>query len=118
MKHSLFAGVLFAAMCLALTSCVTCKQSAQNNIPFSCAVQSETDAIVVYEIHLDGKLVSSGRTMPKEKGMSVHKLASTSGDHVLKVTAPGCEAWQKTITIMDGTEKGQFFLVALKKSEK
>ena len=118
MKCSLFTGVLFVAVCLAITSCVTCKQSAQNNVPFSCVVQSETDAIVAYEIHLDGKLVSCGRTMPKEKGMPMLKLAATPGDHILTVTASGCETWQKTITIMDGTEKGQFFLVALKKSEK
>lgn len=118
MKRSLSIGVLFVAVCLAITSCVTCKQSVQNNVPFNYRVQPETDAIVVCEIHLDGKFVSSYRTMPKEKGESWLKLATTPGDHVLSVTAPGFETWQKTITVIGGTERGPFFLVELKKSEK
>ena len=81
-------------------------------------MQSETDAIVVYEIHLDGKLVSSGRTMPKEKGMPVLKLAANPGGHILTVTAQECETWQKTITVLANTEKGQFFLIELKQSAK
>ena len=118
MKRSLFMGVLFAGMCLAMTSCVTCKQSDQRNVPFHCIVQSATDLVVIYEINFDGKLVSSGRTIPKEKGTQILEFTTPPGDHVLTVTAPGCETWQKTITVMGGIKYGQTFLVELKKSEK
>ncbi len=101
-----------------MKSCVICKQSAQNDAPFNCVVQSETDAIIAYEVHLDDKLVSSGRAMPKEKDMTMLKLAANTGDYTLTVTAPGCETWQKTITVMGNIEKGQFFLVESEKSGK
>lgn len=118
MTRSLFMGVFLAVACLAMTSCTTSKHSAQNNVRFLCAVQSATDEMAIYEIKLDGKLISSGRTIPKEKGTQVLEFTTTPGDHVLTVTAPGCETWQKTINIMDGVRFGQPFLVELKKSEK
>ena len=118
MKRSLFAGVLLVAACLAMTSCTTCKHSVQSNAWFQCAVQSATAEMVTYEITLDGKLISTGRTMPKEKGTQMLEFTATPGDHILTVTAPGCEIWQKTINIMDNARFGQTFLVELKKSEK
>jgi len=74
--------------------------------------------MVAYETTLDGKLISTGRTMPKEKGTQMLEFMATPGDHVLTVTAPGCEIWQKTINILDNARVGQTFLVELKKSEK
>lgn len=118
MKRSLFTGVLLVAACLAMTSCTTCKHSVQSNARFQCTVQSATDEMATYEIKLDGKLISSGRTIPKEKGTQVLEFTTTPGDHTLIVTAPGCATWQKTINIMDGARFGQPFLVELKKPEK
>jgi hypothetical protein len=74
--------------------------------------------MVAYEITLDGKLISTGRTMPKEKGTQMLEFTATPGNHILTVTAPGRETWQKTINIMDNARFGQPFLVELKKSEK
>jgi hypothetical protein len=79
-------------------------------------VQAETE--VSYEFHLDGKFVSSGKTLPPGKGMQMCEMATTPGDHVLMVTAPGYETWQKTVTIMTGTKHGSHFRIDLKKSEK
>ncbi|MBU4496681.1 MAG: hypothetical protein KKG09_01565 [Verrucomicrobia bacterium] len=103
-------------LCLSLTSCVTCKQSELTNIPFGCVVQSEGEA--VFDIHLDGKLVSSGKPLPPGKGMQAFKLIATPGEHVLMATAPGCDTWQKTITLMGGAERSPSFMVELKKSVK
>ena len=118
MKRSLFTGALFTAMCLTITSCVTSRQSDQSKVPFYCIVQSATDLIVIYEIDLDGKLVSSNRTIPKEKATQMIELAATAGDHILTITAPGCETWKKNITVIGGIKYGQTFVVELKKSEK
>jgi len=107
---------LVSVLCLALASCVTCKQSDVPLVPFTCIVQAETE--VSYEFHLDGKFVSSGKTLPPGKGMQMCEMATTPGDHVLMVTAPGYETWQKTVTIMTGTKHGSHFRIDLKKSEK
>ena len=48
-------------------------------------------------------------SMPKEKGTQMLEFTATPGDHVLTVTAPGCETWQKTINIMDNARFGQSF---------
>jgi len=53
--------------------------------------------------------------MPSEKGMQAIKLFAATGDHVLTVTAPGYETWQKTITVMSSTA---CFWVELKKPVK
>ena len=116
MKYSLYMGVLFAVLCSVMTSCVT--WSAQSIIPFHCIVQSATDSVVVYEITLDGKLIASGRTIAKDKGTQILEFTTTTGSHVLTVTAPGCEKWQKTIAVLNVVNYGQTFLVELKKSEK
>ena len=118
MKLVSFMIILASVLCLSLTSCVTCKQSAQGIVPFHCIVQSADDMVVAYEITLDGKLVSSGRTIPKDKGTQILEFTTNLGDHVLTVTAPECEIWKKTITVMGGMKYGQTFLVELKKSEK
>ena len=74
--------------------------------------------MVSYEIQLDGKLIASARTIPKEKATQMHEFAAFPGDHVLTVTAPGSERWEKNITITGSTKYGQTFQVELKKSEK
>ena len=109
---------LVLVLCLSLASCITPRQADQNRVPFFCAVQSATDSIIMYEINLDYNLVSSNRTIPKEKGTQIIELAATAGDHFLTVTAPGCEAWEKHIMVIGGTKYGQTFLVELKKSAK
>lgn len=81
-------------------------------VAFGCVVQA--DAEVRYEIHLDGKLVSSGKTLAPGKGMQVLELAATQGDHVLVVTAPGCEPWQRTIALASGAKSHASFRVELK----
>ena len=117
MKPALFIVGLVSVLCLSVTSCITFKHS-ESRVPFYCVVQSATDAIVIYEINLDYNLVSSNRTMPKDKGTQMIELSATVGDHLLTVTAPGCETWKKYITITGGTKYGQTFLIELKKSEK
>ena len=116
MKHSLFMGTFFAVMCLSLASCVTCMQSGTTMVPFSCIVQSETE--ILYEIHLDGNFVSSGKSLPPGKGMQLCEMTATPGNHVLMVTAPGYETWLRTVTIMSGTQHGSHFRIDLKKSAK
>jgi len=85
-------------------------------IPFSCIVQAETE--VLYEFNLDGKFVGSGKTLLPGHGMQACGMTATPGDHVLIVTAPGYETWQRTVTIMSGTKYGSSFRIDLKKSEK
>ncbi|MFA7256450.1 MAG: hypothetical protein WC047_02605 [Kiritimatiellales bacterium] len=116
MKSVSFIVGLVSVLCLSLTSCVTCKQSAVPLVPFSYIVQAETE--VSYEFHLDGKFVSSGQTLPPGKGMQMCEMTSTPGDHVLMVTAPGYETWQRTVTMMSGTTRGSHFRIDLKNSEK
>ena len=116
MKSAALIVGLASVLCLSLTSCVTCKQAAVPLVPFNCIVQAETEAS--YEFHLDGKFVSSGRTLPPGKGMQAYEMAATPGDHVLMVTAPGYETWQRTVTLMTGTKSGSSFRIDLKKSEK
>ena len=88
-------------------------QSGKNTVPFRYAVQANEE--VVYEVCLDGKFVSSGKTL---KQYSYLSLSATPGDHVLTVTAPGYETWQKTVTLLEGSKNGQNFLVELKKPAK
>ena len=113
---SFIVGLVSVLLCLSLVSCVTCKQPDSTVAPFSCIVQSETE--VLYEIHLDGKFVSSNKTLPPGRGMQAIGMTATPGDHVLMVTAPGYETWQKTVTIMSGTKNGSSFRIDLKKLEK
>lgn len=114
MKYSLFAGTLFAAMCLSLASCITGKQSGANLVPFTCIVQAETE--VLYEFHLDGNFVSSGKSLPPGKGMQMCEMTATPGEHVLMVTAPGYKTWLRTVTIMRGTQHGSHFRIDLIKT--
>jgi len=116
MKHSLFMGILFASMCLSLASCGTFKHSDATIVPFTCIVQSETE--ILYEIHLDGNFISSGKTLPSGKGMQMCEMTAIPGDHVLMVTAPGYETWQRVVTIMSGTKHGSHFRIDLNKSVK
>ena len=116
MKRSLFMGILFASMCLSLASCGTFKQSDAIIVPFTCIVQSETE--ILYEIHLDGNFISSGKSLPPEKGMQLCEMTATPGNHVLMVSAPGYETWLRTVTIMSGTKHGSHFRIDLKKSVK
>ena len=118
MKAVSFIVGIVSVICLSLASCVTSRQSDQSKVPFYCIVQSATDLSVIYEINLDGKLISSNRTIPKEKGTQMIELAATAGDHILTITAPGCETWKKNITVIGGIKYGQTFVVELKKSEK
>ena len=48
------------------------------------------------------------------KGMQMLELAAPPGDHVLRVTAPGYESWQKEIALMGGATSHQTFRVELK----
>jgi len=99
---------------------VTSQQPDLPNVPFTCVVQAETE--VLYEIDLDGKFVSSGKTFPPEKGLlQSMELTAIPGDHILTVTAPGYETWQKKVTIVNrtsNTKYGPSFRIVLKKSEK
>ncbi len=101
-------------------SIATGQQSDLNIVPFTCVVQAEME--VLYEIHLDGKFVSSSKTFPPGKGlMQAIELTATPGDHILMVTAQGCETWQKTVTIVGRTsnsKSGLSFRIDLKKSDK
>lgn len=112
---SLIVG-LVSVLCLSLAACITCKQSASATVPFSCIVESETE--VVYEISLDGKFVSSGKTLPPGKGMQAVELMAIPGDHVVRVSAPGYETWHREVSIMNGTKNGSSFRIDLKKSSK
>jgi len=87
-----------------------------NAITFLCRVQAEAE--VFYEIHIDGKTVGSGGSAPNPKNKMTHILSAAPGDHILTVTAPGYETWQKTITLLEGSKNGQNFLIELKKSTK
>lgn len=116
MKCSLPMGVLLAVLGGVMTSCTT--WTSQSVIPFHCVVQSATDSVEVYEITLDGELVASGRTVPKAKGTHMLEFTTTPGSHVLTVTAPGCEPWEKKIAVLNVVNYGQTFLVELKKSQK
>lgn len=115
MKSAVFVASLVSALCLSLASCVTCQQAADPMVSFTCIVQAETE--VLYEIQLDGKFVTSGKTM---SGGSIQacEMTATPGDHVLMVTAPGYETWQRTVTLMSGTKHGSHFRIDLKNSEK
>lgn len=62
------------------------------------------------------KIVSTGRALTKQ--YCYLSLAATPGDHVLTITAPGYETWQKAITLLEGSKNGQNFLIELKKSAK
>ena len=112
---SFFIG-LVSVLCLSLASCVTCKQSDATMVPFTCIVQAETE--VLYEFHLDGKFISSGKTLLPGKGMQICEMTATPGDHALMVTASGYDPWQRTVTIMSGTKHGSHFRIDLKKSAK
>lgn len=112
---SLIVG-LVSVLCLSLAACVTCKQSASATVPFSCIVESETE--VVYEIRLDGKFVSSGKTLPPGKDMQAVELMATPGDHYVNVSAPGYKTWNREVNLMSGTKNGSSFRIDLKKSEK
>jgi len=93
---------------------VTSEQSGKNIVLLRYAVQADEE--VVYEVCLDGKFVSSGKALIKQ--YCYIGLAATPGDHILTVTAPGYETWQKTVTLLEGSKNGQNFLVELKKSTK
>jgi hypothetical protein len=116
MKSASFIVGLVSVLCLTLASCGTFKQSDATMVPFTCIVQSETE--ILYEIHIDGNFVSSGKTLPPGKGMQMCEMTATPGDHVLMVTAPGYETWQRTVTIMSDTKRGSHFRIDLKKLEK
>ena len=116
MKKILFIGAFLASICLVVTSCITGKPTAQASTPFRCYVESGTE--MAFEVHLDGKFVSSSKTMPPAKGTMEVDLVTTPGDHVLAVTAQGYETWRKNITVLDGLKYGPVFLIDLKKAEK
>jgi hypothetical protein len=93
---------------------VASEQSGKNIVFLRYAVQAENEAL--YEVSLDGKLVSTGKALIKQD--CYLSLPTTPGDHVLTVTAPGYETWQKTVTLLEGSKNGQNFLVELKKAAK
>ena len=111
MKLGLFIVGAFAIGCLVMAGCCTCRKAGVPTVPFVCIVQSGAE--VGYEIQLDGKLVGSGKTLPPHQGIQTMPLAAAAGDHVLKVTAPGCEAWQRTITLLPGVQGNLSFGVEL-----
>jgi hypothetical protein len=53
---------------------------------------------------------------PKDK--MTHILSAAPGDHVVTITAPGYETWQKTITLSKGSTSGPNIVAELKKSAK
>ena len=116
MKAASFTVGLVSILCLSLAACVTFRHSDANMVPFSCIVQSNAE--ILYEVHLDGNFVSSGKTLPPGKGIQLLDMAATPGDHVLMVTAPGYETWLRTVTIMSGTQHGSHFRIDLMKSTK
>lgn len=93
---------------------ITSEQSDKNIVLLRYSVQADEE--VAYEVNLDGKLVSSGKALIKQ--YCYLSLPVTPGDHILTVTAPGYETWQKTVTLLEGSKNGQNFLVELKKSTK
>ena len=115
MKSGLCVICLVSILCLSLVSCCIRNQTYEPNVSFTCIVQAEME--VLYEIYLDGKFVSSSKTFPPGKGlMQSIELTATPGDHVLMVTAPGCEKWKKTVTIVSktsSTKSGPSFRIDL-----
>ena len=93
---------------------VTSEQSGKNIVLLRYSVQADEE--VAYEVCLDGKFVSSGKALIKQD--CYLSLPASPGDHILTVTAPGYETWQKTITLLEGSKNGQNFLIELKKSTK
>ncbi|MCG2660577.1 MAG: hypothetical protein L6437_10075 [Kiritimatiellae bacterium] len=93
---------------------VTSEQPGKNIVLLRYSVQADEEA--VYEICLDGKFVSSGKALIKQDCFL--SLPTIPGDHILTVTAPGYETWQKTVTLLEGSKNGQNFLIELKKSAK
>ena len=91
-------------------------KSGDNTISFLCRVQAEAE--ISYEIHVDGKTVGSGSMIPNPKDKMTHILSATPGDHALTITAPGYEAWRKTITLSEGSMNGPNILAEMKKSAK
>ena len=93
---------------------VTSEQSGKNIVLLRYSVQADEE--VAYEVCLDGKFVSSGKALIKQD--CYLSLPASPGDHILTVTAPGYETWQKTITLLEGSKNGQNFLIELKKLTK
>lgn len=91
-------------------------ESGNNTISFLCRVQAETE--ISYKISMDGKIVGNGSMIPNPKDKMTHILSAIPGDHVLTITAPGYETWQKTITLSEGSKNGESLLAELKKSAK
>lgn len=91
-------------------------ESGDNTISFLCRVQAAAE--IFYEIHIDGKVVGSGNAIPNSKDKMTHILSATPGDHVVTITAPGYEIWQKSITLSADSKTGQNILAELKKSVK
>jgi len=91
-------------------------KNGNNTISFLCRVQAEAE--ISYEIHVDGKIVGSGSMTPNPKDKMTHILSATPGDHILTITAPGYETWQKTVTLSEGSMNGANILAELKKSTK
>jgi hypothetical protein len=118
MKSSALIIGLVSVLCLSLASCATWFQSDQSKAVFHCVIQSANDAVVIYEINLDGHLVGSGRTVPKEKGTQILDFITSPGKHELIVTAQGYDTWKKTVMVMGGMKYGQTFLIELYKSPK
>lgn len=116
MKTASFIVGLVPVLCLSLASCSTFSRSDATMVPFSCIVQAETE--IIYEIHLDGNFVSCGKTLPPGRGIQICEMTAPPGQHVLMVTAPGHETWNRTVTLMSGTKRGSHFRIDLKKSAK
>lgn len=103
-----------SGICLSLAACATFKKPEAVIVPFTCIVQADTE--VNYELNIDGKFVSCGKTLPPGKGMQICEMTATAGDHVLMVTAPGYRTWLRTVTLMSGTRRGSHFRVDLEKA--
>jgi hypothetical protein len=108
-QHSVL--ILLVVAAFGLCSCRT-TWPGQATVPVVCVVQPEGS--VVYEIELDGKLVGSGKV--PERSQQVMNFEATRGKHVVRVSAPGMEASQKTIEVTGAGKNLQAFFFELKKS--
>ncbi len=112
-KTILMSGVALVA-CWMLSGCLACRTDGNSLPTVTCVIES--DAKVLYELTLDGKLVGCGETVPKQK--LVARIAATRGSHELGVTAPGYVSVVKKIWVTGGDPNGQQFLLLLKEQTK
>ena len=114
MKKMILMSVVAFVACLISAGCCTNHTGSTNLFTLACVIEADTR--VIYELTLDGKLVGSGETAPKQK--LVARIAATAGSHALGIDAPGCAPVVKKIWVTGGDPNGQLFLLQLKEQPK